>query len=185
MGANMSNSTASKNSESQAAPQAGNPRAEQRRLEILVGTWKTVGTQYETELGPSAKVEAIETYEWLKGGMFLVHRFEGHLDTNEMACIEMIEADPSAEGRYRLHTYYNDGRSNDWKMDALGSNWVLSGHWQNGRQSLQVRCTLSFEDNGHKRLGKWECSLDGSRWQTFWEVTSTRLVSEVLKSKVH
>src|SRR5436190_5572558 len=83
------------------------------RLDVFLGVWRTTGHQYASEFGPAARVDALETYEWLTGGRFLVHNLKGRLGEAEMACIEVVEYDPSGEC-YRTHTFYNDGRSAEW-----------------------------------------------------------------------
>lgn len=43
-----------------------------------------------------------------------------------------------------------------------------------GGRAAQVRCTVRFAGGGDAMTGTWEMSSDGSDWQTFWDVRSTR-----------
>jgi hypothetical protein len=163
--------TSSRNDESTKIPKPG---SEHGRLDVFVGTWKTEGQQYEGAFGGAAKVSAEETYEWLPGGLFLVHRLAGRIGGAEMACIEIIESD-RAEGRYRMHSFYNDGRSQEWQLTEHDGSWIISSDWlTTDGTKRKVRCTQRLENGGKTRTGKWESSADGTTWTTFWDVTSTK-----------
>jgi len=45
-----------------------NGSGEQDRLQVLIGTWSTKGWTRATPGAPSARLEAVDTYEWLPGG---------------------------------------------------------------------------------------------------------------------
>jgi hypothetical protein len=149
------------------------PGPAHRRLDVFLGTWSVEGQQYESSFGPAAKLAAVDTYEWLPGGLFLVHRFQGRLGDADMACIEMIGLDPSGSG-YRMHTFYNDGRINEWQMHEKDGDWTVTGTWESPSPGLHVRCSIVFKDAGSTRTGKWERSNNGSDWTTFWDVTAKK-----------
>ncbi|MEP6491882.1 MAG: DUF1579 family protein [bacterium] len=148
-------------------------RAEIRRLEVFVGTWHTEGKQYEGSVGPAAPVTAVETFEWLTGELFLIHRFQGQVGGAASACIEVIGYDPSTDA-YPARTYYNNGIINDWQYEDHGKIWILAGEWMMGDERTYVRCTTRFSDDDNTRSGRWESSADGVNWQTYWDVTATR-----------
>jgi hypothetical protein len=70
--------------------QSPKPGAGQQRLNVFVGTWHMEGQQCEGPIGPAANIRAVETYEWLPGEFFLVHRFEGRVGDVEAGCLEII-----------------------------------------------------------------------------------------------
>lgn len=144
------------------------------RLEPFVGRWTLTGHQHDSPFGPAADVIAHETYEWLPGGFFLVHHFEGRLGPQPMACIEIAEYDAGERG-YRFHAFYNDGRTMLFRAREEDDMWIFEGdlHGERG-QPNQVRCTIWFIDNGDTRTVRWEHSSDGQSWQTFWDVSATR-----------
>ena len=63
-----------KSSKATAPEQPSQPGIEHRRLDVFVGKWNMQGQQYDGVIGPAAKITAVETYEWLTGGFFLVSR---------------------------------------------------------------------------------------------------------------
>jgi hypothetical protein len=156
-----------------AAKQSANRGAQHERLDIFVGRWNTKGQQYEGPVGPAAKITAVEAFEWLTGGFFLVHRFEGRVGDGEAACIEIIGPDAGG-GSYRVHSFYNNGITNQWQSRERDGTWTLTGDWPMEGQSMKVRCTIVFSDAGDTMTGKWEHSSDGSSWRTFWDVKATK-----------
>jgi uncharacterized protein DUF1579 len=146
---------------------------EHKRLEVFVGKWNQEGRAYDSPFGSAADISAVETFEWLTGGLFLVHRLEGQLGGVPIACIEIIGYDAASQN-YSAHTFYNDGKENVWRLERRDGSWRLSGEWQQDGGRLLVRCTEVFSDSGDVISGKWEYSPDGTDWQTFWETTLTR-----------
>jgi hypothetical protein len=165
-----SNTAKSKNAQSKQPPKPG---PNQKRLEIFVGKWKMKGQQYDGVMGPAAKITAVQTYEWLTGAFFLVHRFEGRMGDAETACIEIIGHDASSQS-YSTHSFYNNGITNEWRVRERDGTWKFTGEAQMADKSLKVRCTTVFSDAGNTMTGKWEYSSDGSKWQTFWDVKAIK-----------
>lgn len=145
---------------------------EHERLERFVGRWNTEGRAHEGPFGPAAAISAVETFEWLPGGLFLIHRLTGRLGDKDMACVEIIGADPSGQG-YVLRSFYNDGTHNVWSARLRDDNWTLTGEWPQEGKTIHVRCSAVFGAAGTTLSAKWEHSNDGVTWQRFWE---TRLV---------
>jgi Protein of unknown function (DUF1579) len=155
--------------------QSPKPGAGHQRLNVFVGRWTMEGQQYEGPVGPPAKISAVETYEWLTGEFFLIHRFEGRVGDGEAACIEVIGHDPESQS-YPTHTFYNNGLSTEWERRERDGTWTLTGDWRMKDRSMKVRCTTVFSDAGHTMRDKWEHSSDGSNWQTFWDVKASKAI---------
>jgi Protein of unknown function (DUF1579) len=60
----------------QSAFDAPPPDPELKRLEPLVGTWRTEGHTQQSVFGPGVPVTSTETFRWLDGGYFLVQEYE-------------------------------------------------------------------------------------------------------------
>jgi len=149
-----------------------NPASGLEPLTPLVGKWHTEGQQLESPLGPAATFVAVETFEWLAGGHFLVHRLEGKFGDRPAACLEVIGKDE--QGQLSARSFYSDGNTRTWRVSAVGAKLVLIGSWSKGAEAFQVRYTASFEDIGNTIAGKWEQSRDGADWRTFLELRSTK-----------
>jgi hypothetical protein len=138
----------------------------------LVGKWHTEGAQLEGPLGPAAPFVAVETFEWLDGGHFLIHRLDGKFGRQRAACVEILGKDA---GGFFARTFYNDGNVNLWRLTEQGKTLVMTGEWPGGSGGpFQVRYTMSFEDAGDTLVGKWEQSRDNETWRTFLEARSTK-----------
>ena len=169
----MAESTTAQSKNAQAPEQPSKPGPKHKLLNVFIGKWNTEGQQHEGPVGPAAKITADETYEWLTGGFFLVHRFEGHVGDGAAACIETIGYDAQAE-TYPVHTFYNNGVANEWQYEESDGVWTLTGDWQMAGKSQPVRCTVVFSDNGDTMTGKWEHSSDDSNWETFWDLKAKK-----------
>jgi hypothetical protein len=142
-------------------------------LQPLVGKWHTEGQQLEGPLGPAAPFVAVETFEWLDGGQFLVHRLDGHFGQQPAACVEVLGK--HQDGQLLAQTFYNDGNRRDWVVKAEGKALSWNGTWSKGSgEALRVRYTVNFEDAGNTLVGKWEQSGDGHAWQPFLEARATK-----------
>jgi hypothetical protein len=146
----------------------------QRGLDPFVGIWSTEGRQYAGAFGPAARVLARESFRWLTGGRFLVHRLEGLLGAVRMACIDVIERQPFSSG-YRMDTFYHDGRSQIWHLEERAGTWIIRADWPlPGGAKRKVRCMQQFDNGGDRRTATWESSSNGTKWETFWNVISTK-----------
>jgi hypothetical protein len=85
----------------------------------------------------------VETYEWLTGEFFLVHRFEGHVGDGAAGCIEIIGYDAESQS-YPTHTFYNNGLANEWRSHERDGTWTLAGDWHMQGKSVKVRCTTAL-----------------------------------------
>ena len=144
-----------------------------RQLDAFVGHWSMEGQQYDSPFGPPAKITALNTYEWLPGGFFLVHRLEGRLGGQEMACIEVMGYDASSD-TYSTHSFYNDGSTNLWQSNERNGSRTLTGHWRKAGEDLKVRCTTVFAEDCQSMTANWEYSRDGLKWQPFMATTATK-----------
>jgi hypothetical protein len=135
------------------------------RLDAFVGQWKKEGRAHDGPFGPAAQIQAMETFEWLPGGAFLIHRLEGRVGDQKIACIEIIGHEPSHDD-CAAHTFYSDGRHTVWRVRERDGVWT----WTTAGP-LQVRCTSVFGNGGNAMTGTWEYSSDGSIWHVFWDTT--------------
>ena len=97
---------------------------------MFVGTWAAQGQQFKGPIRPPASISAVETYEWLTGEAFLVHRFEGRVGVAEAECIEIIGHGTQNQS-YCMHTFYNNGFTNEWQLSGSDGDgtWTRTGDW--------------------------------------------------------
>jgi Protein of unknown function (DUF1579) len=145
-----------------------------KELNVFVGEWHSEGRQIAGPVGPAARVEATQTYEWLPDEAFLIHRFDGHIGESHAACIEIIGCSGETGG-CRAHTFYNNGLTNVWDIERQDGDWRLVGDWNMGGRAMKVRCTITFGQDHKTMRSHWEHSSDGSKWQTFWDLHAKKV----------
>jgi uncharacterized protein DUF1579 len=145
-------------------------------LRPLVGKWHTEGQQLDGPLGPQSPFVAVETFEWLDGGHFLIHRLDGKFGQKPAACIELWGRNEA--GELFAQTFYNDGNTNSWQVKEAGHALILSGNWSKGSGTpYQLRYTANVIEEGNTLESKWEQSSDGQVWTTFMQTRATKAQS--------
>ncbi len=132
------------------------------RLNPFVGIWDTEGEVMGGPLGQPVLFKATDTYEWLPGGYFMMHRFDANMPDGRVVGIEIIAHEPE----YSVYPVYSfDNRGNVSLMQGRfeDSTWTLTGEGQ--------RFTGRFIDNEMVFTGVWEMRAgEGYAWQPWMQV---------------
>lgn len=137
-----------------------------KRLDAFTGTWKTEGKIIATDKSPAISIEGSDTYEWLPGGWFLLHRVDVRMGEQQIDSIEIIGYDPST-GKYPMH-YFGYQGSKGVMYAALNDNiWTFTGETE--------RFTGSFNESGDVLSGKWE-RLDDDNWVGWMDIKLTKSI---------
>jgi Protein of unknown function (DUF1579) len=142
------------------------PSAEIQRLHLFVGKWKTEGETHASVDAPAVKVAFVDTYEWMSGKFFLVHRADGHIGNEELNTIEFIGYDASSQ-TYICHCFDSRGNCDLLQADFRDPIWTIEGK--------SSRFTGMFASNGDTLTGKWEQSSDGLSWLPWMDVKLTKV----------
>lgn len=159
---------------SQAAPpqpQSRRAGPEQQRLSVFLGHWRTEGHTAGDD-APAARIRSNDEYEWLPGGFFVVHRWDGNVGDREVHGIEIIGYD-SNRGTYQTHFFDSDGNCGSEQLSAHDRTWTWLGRHVMG--SDWHRCTSVVSDDGNTMTAKHEQSNDGESWMPWMEVTLRRV----------
>ena len=138
------------------------------RLRVLVGTWKTEGWTRETAGAPAARIDAVDTYEWLPGGFGLLHSVDAKVGDARVEGAEIIGYDP-ARATYRTLYFGSDGPS---AYEASLSEEQGALVWR--MQSDDDRFVGTFADDGNTLTGRWEARGDDSSWRPWMDITLTK-----------
>lgn len=150
------------------------PDARLEALRPFVGKWHTEGERLVGSFGPAAKLRAVEVFEWLEGGHFLVHHLSGFFDKEPAGCIEIVGRG-AEENDFKARTFYSDGDAQEWRLSQRGDQWVLEGKWRDRQgASLHVRNNMSFEELGNTLVSEWSYSSDGQSWKVFLRSRGTK-----------
>lgn len=147
------------------APRPSRPGPEHERLAPFVGRWRTEGQVLATASAPAAEIIGTDSYEWVPGRFFLLHRVHVRIGGERVEAVEIIGWD-GAGGRYFAHSF--DSRGDAVTMHAVERDgvWTFTGDAE--------RFTGGFGDGGETLSGTWERRED-SRWRPWMEVRLTRI----------
>jgi len=144
------------------------PGPEHERLSVLIGVWRTEGWTREAPGAPSARIDAIDTYEWLPGGFALLHRVDARVGDERVEGAEIIGYDPE-RGTYVTQYFGSDGpNAYEVSLDDRDSSLVWT------MRSRTDRFTGKFDQGGETITGHWEQLESGSSWRPWMDVTLTR-----------
>jgi hypothetical protein len=140
--------------------------AELEQLNPFVGVWKTEG---EMKAGPNAQVKftAVDTYEWLDGGHFLVHRFDADMPDGKVQGIEVIGYNRETKS-YPMHSFDNSGKVSLMQARLEQDTWTFEGE--------SIRFRGGFQNGGKVFAGLWELrSGEGAAWQPLMQVSLMKI----------
>lgn len=144
-----------------------------RRLDAFVGSWTTVGTAQASPLGPAGRLSTVESFEWLPGGFFLVHRWEGQLGSAEVNGLEVLGFDARTKV-YTSRFFDQAGMTGTLRANPQGNAWSWAGDTDIGGKLVKQRCTTILV-NADTFTTRCEYSADGFKWLTMLESRSTRV----------
>jgi len=135
-------------------------------LEAFIGKWSTSGRVVATATTSAVQIKGYDTYEWLAGGFFLIHKVDVLMGSDHEESLEIISYD-AASNTYPMHFFDNHGNSG-----------LMEGNYNNGIWTFlspSMRFTGTFSENGNKLSGVWEQSSDGTKWIPWMEVNLTKM----------
>ena len=143
------------------------PGPEERRLEALVGRWRTRGWTREAPGAPAAEIDAVDTYEWLPGGFALLHRVDARVGDQRVEGAELIGYDPE-RGAYVTRYFGSDGPA-AYEAEFGERDGALT--WT--MRSEANRFTGAFSGDGTSITGHWEL-LESAEWRPWMDITLVR-----------
>src|SRR5262245_23535022 len=153
--------------------QSPKPGPEHQRLDVFLGKWNQAGEAQASPYGPAGKMTSTDTFEWLPGGFFMLHRWEARQAGLDFKATEIIGYDSKSKV-YTSHFFDNFGNSGSWKYTMQGNTWVTTGESEVGGKPLKERCTTVIANPATTYSVKCEYSMDGTKWLPNVSFTSTR-----------
>jgi hypothetical protein len=134
------------------------PDRELKRLEPLLGTWRTEGHTRESVLGPGVPVASTETFSWLDGGYFLVQTYETAFgDEPVQKGVNYWFYDSAAE-QFRIIFFSNNG-----PFSEQGNRY--NGAVADGRLAFEGPARFEYELD---REGNVKRNSDGTHSVSWW-----------------
>lgn len=139
----------------------GKTTPEHDQLHRLVGRWKTEGKIGATATSPEVKIMGTDTYEWLPGEYFLLHKVDVWVGDDRNETFEVIGFDQQT-GKYTMQHYDNKGNSGTMTATFENEVWTFQGE--------TLRFTGGFKNNDKEFSGTWEQQSDGKTWKHWMEL---------------
>ncbi len=130
-------------------------------LEPFLGTWRNTGTLYDETGKEAGRMNAIDHYEWLEGGFFMLHRIEGRLGHNNIRVLEVIGVQRKG-GDVIARFYDNRGMTGEQTNILDGKSFSVDGP--------QQRFRGQFDDDFQTLEGLWEMADDGKTWRPWMKI---------------
>ena len=137
------------------------PAAKHRALNVFAGKWITQGKIRATEGTTAAEMRAIDRYEWLPGGYFMLHEVDALIAGIVYQSIEMIGYD-AAQGCYVTRSYDDQGASDGFTARLEGRAWSIEGE--------KVRFKGAFDTCDSVLAGTWEQRTDKNQWIPWMDI---------------
>jgi hypothetical protein len=139
-----------------------------RRLEVLIGRWKTEGHTIDASGASEHEIDAIDTYERLPGGALLHLVLDAEVGGQKVEGAEIIGHDPDRD-TYASQSFGTDGSTAydaSLTEESEGLTWRM--------QSETTRFTGTFSDDGNVIDGHWELQETGGAWRPWMDITLTK-----------
>jgi hypothetical protein len=131
-----------------------------KQLSFLIGKWHTEGEIIKKDaLDKSKKIRGMDTYEWVSGGYFILHRVDVFMGNDRTEVIELIGYDEQRKV-YVLTSFDNSG-----SMLTMEATLEKSGVLKLG--DSKMRATLSVTKDG-AMTAKWE--LFEKKWHPWMRI---------------
>jgi hypothetical protein len=133
---------------------------ELKKLQVFIGKWHAEGKSYadrQDKNNPYASAVpwmSDETYEWLPGNFFVLHKWNAMAGDREFIGTEIIGYNKS-EKKFFTNFFDNAGFHPIYEATLEGNIWNFS------EENTKARVTLTYKDT---ILFNWEWRNEGSDW---------------------
>ena len=144
------------------------PTPAHEALEVFVGRWRANGTSYgdgqttDDPLASAVPWTSDESYAWLAGGSFLVHRWDALVGERPFEGIEILGVDD--EGLYFAELFDDSGNRVEYAVTCDGDTWTFT--------APTTRATATVEAPG-QIAWNWEWRPNGEAWLPLCERSAT------------
>jgi hypothetical protein len=142
--------------------------AELQELDFFVGHWHAEGTSFGAERpGTDPRVHGVpwvsdESYVWLPGGYFLMHRWHEHGTEHAFVGTEILGFNPpgfqaglAGRGGYFSELFDNRGHHLHYTVHKVGNVWTFDEATTRAIVTVHDRDTVTFN---------WEWKYNGAVW---------------------
>jgi len=138
------------------------PSVQLKKLNFLIGKWHTQGKILQGASASSKDIRGMDTYEWVSGGFFILHRVDVFMGNERTEAVEIIGYDQSRKS-YFMKSFDNQGASMIMYA-VLDKPGVLKFG------DAKMKTILTANKNGNSMSAKWELSENGKTWKPWMNI---------------
>lgn len=133
-----------------------------RKLSFLIGNWHTRGEILQGALTSSKEISGMDTYEWISGGFFILHRVDVFMANKRTEVIEIIGYDKSRKSFF-MKSFDNHGEATTIYAVLEKSGVLKLG-------DKKMKSTLTVNKSGNSMTAKWQLSENGKTWKPWMDI---------------
>jgi len=138
------------------------PSVQLKKLNFLIGKWHTQGEILQGASNSSKDIRGMDTFEWVSGGFFILHRVDVFMGNERTEAIEIIGYDPGRKS-YFMKSFDNQGAS-----IIMYAVLEKSGVLKFGDDKM--KSVLTCNKNGNSMSANWELSENGKTWKPWMNI---------------
>jgi hypothetical protein len=139
-------------------------------LNFLCGNWQTEGEILGDSGEVVDKITGIDSYEWVSGGCFLLHRVDVLMGDTKTEVIEVIGSYDSTDDSYAMRSFGNDGN-----FITMKGRFEKDGVFK--IEGEGIRSTLVYNQSEQSMTISWERLQDGSLWKPWLNMKLSKLTT--------
>jgi hypothetical protein len=144
--------------------------SENKKLNVFLGKWHTLGNIYDEKGNISGKVDSIDTYEWLPGECAMIHYANSKMGDTQIEGVEVIGYDPVRKAYFA--PFFDNQGSAGWEEIKLDKEtWTWNG--ENVMGVKYHRCKAVFK-NDKTITALHEHSDDRKNWHKWIDITLSK-----------
>ena len=153
-------------------PDTPEPTALHRRLDAFAGRWRATGESFGTAQNPDdPRGSAVpwtseESYEWLPGGFFMLHRWDAAVGDRPFRGVEVLGVD-EARGAWFSEMFDDAGNHPRYRISADGPTWTF--------EEAETRAVVTVLGGGTRMSFRWEWRNGGPAWLPLCDRIATRI----------
>lgn len=137
------------------------------RLNALNGLWNTKGKIW----GSKETVFGTDSYEWVAGGSYLMHRVDVTIGKEKMEAVEIIESEEDGDFICPMYSFDNNHQFETMQLTFERDNvFKITGD--------SIRAILTIEPGEKHMEAFWERLEDGGKWKPWMEMKFDKIARD-------
>ena len=126
-----------------------------------------MGTIKESPSSSGLSFHAVDNYEWVPGGFFVLHRWDAQMPDGRKQGVEILGYD-AARATYTVQSFDSEGNTDLMQGSVVDGTWTFEG------KSLRFRG--GFRDGGNSLVGVWEKRAgEAAAWEHLMDVKLSKV----------